>query len=244
MAAELWTLSRELLQLSQQIRPLPELHEWKTRLEATWDASYTAVSRPSLVATSTRLPRAWVLGISKWFLMVLSKHGDVGTVVLRAGVNDIPSSQSEAFKEHLRLLLDTVKKRTKTRVFISGPLPTYRRGSEVFSRLYALGVGYTQPAFWKKKFPSPLELLGLHFGAQRKTALLLLFIFDEVIKKCHSSSVLWAAWRKTKIIKGGVQLVRAAPVEIPKHLMTTGCALSSHILSNSSWKSQKTNPST
>ncbi|KAL7891899.1 hypothetical protein AOLI_G00013750 [Acnodon oligacanthus] len=74
----------------------------------------------------------------------LSKHGNVGTVVIHAGVNDTSSCQSEALKEHFRSLLNTV---------ISRPLPTYQRGSEVFSRLYELhcwlqgccknnGVGY------------------------------------------------------------------------------------------------------
>uniref|UniRef100_A0A3B4CH42 SGNH hydrolase-type esterase domain-containing protein n=1 Tax=Pygocentrus nattereri TaxID=42514 RepID=A0A3B4CH42_PYGNA len=83
-------------------------------------------------------PGARVLDISKWFPVALGKHGNVGTVVIHTGVNDISSHQSEAFKEHLRSLLDTVKKRTKARVINLGPLPTYWRGSEMFSRLYML----------------------------------------------------------------------------------------------------------
>ncbi|KAL7855869.1 hypothetical protein AOLI_G00194730 [Acnodon oligacanthus] len=79
-----------------------------------------------------------VLDISKRFFAALSKHKDVGTVVIHAWVNDISSHQSEAHKEHFRLLLDTIKNRTTAKVIISGPLPTYRRGSEVFSRLYTL----------------------------------------------------------------------------------------------------------
>ncbi|KAL7839315.1 hypothetical protein SRHO_G00259730 [Serrasalmus rhombeus] len=81
---------------------------------------------------------ARVLEISKQFPGALSKHGDIGTIVIHAGVNDISSHQSEALKEHFRLLLETFKKRAKARVIISGPLPTYRRGSEVFSTLYVL----------------------------------------------------------------------------------------------------------
>ncbi|KAL7837871.1 hypothetical protein AOLI_G00262750 [Acnodon oligacanthus] len=187
---ELQMLSRELLQVDQQIRaPL----KWQTRLEAAQVASYMAVSRLSLVATSTppdgaRLPcltaglpvfisaleqfwklqrwrgkrrfspippclvsppvTSWkpsacrlfqclgkcrVLDISKRFPAALSKHEDIGTV------------------------------RIKARVVISALLPTYRRGSEVFSRLYELhcwlqswcknnGIGYMSnwSAFWER----------------------------------------------------------------------------------------------
>ncbi|KAL7869910.1 hypothetical protein AOLI_G00138980 [Acnodon oligacanthus] len=67
---------------------------------------------------------AWDLDISKRCPVALSKHGDVGTVVIHAGVNDISSHQSEVLKEHVCLLLDTVKKRTKARAAILGPLPT------------------------------------------------------------------------------------------------------------------------
>ena len=113
------------------------------------------------------------MDISKRFPAALSKHGDIGTVVIHAGVNDISSRQSEVLKEHFRLLLDTVKKRTKARIVISGPLPTYRRGSEVFSRLYALhcwlhgwcknnGVGYVSnwSVFWER--PAFYRRDGLH----------------------------------------------------------------------------------
>ena len=64
-----------------------------------------------------------------------SKHKDVGTVIIYAGVNDTSSCQAEVFKKHFGLLLDT-DKRTEARTIFSGPLPTYRRGSKVFSRLY------------------------------------------------------------------------------------------------------------
>ncbi|KAL7859255.1 hypothetical protein SRHO_G00144020 [Serrasalmus rhombeus] len=64
--------------------------------------------------------------------------GYFGTVVIHVGVDDISSCQSEVLKVHFRLLLDTVKKRTNARIIISRLLPTYRRGSKLFSRLYAL----------------------------------------------------------------------------------------------------------
>ncbi|KAL7849963.1 hypothetical protein SRHO_G00193120 [Serrasalmus rhombeus] len=41
-------------------------------------------------------------------------------------------------EEHYQTLLDTAWKKTDTRIVISSPLPTYRRGSEWFSRLFVL----------------------------------------------------------------------------------------------------------
>uniref|UniRef100_A0A3B1ISE3 SGNH hydrolase-type esterase domain-containing protein n=1 Tax=Astyanax mexicanus TaxID=7994 RepID=A0A3B1ISE3_ASTMX len=44
----------------------------------------------------------------------------------------------EVLKEHFRTLLDTARRLTRARLLISGPMPTYRRGSQPFSHLYAL----------------------------------------------------------------------------------------------------------
>ncbi|KAL7836316.1 hypothetical protein AOLI_G00276000 [Acnodon oligacanthus] len=68
----------ELLQLDQQIRALikqqTELHEQKTHLEAGWEHQRGHGKRS-----------AWVLEISKHFPGALSKHGDIGTIVIHAG---------------------------------------------------------------------------------------------------------------------------------------------------------------
>ncbi|KAL7887626.1 hypothetical protein AOLI_G00053470 [Acnodon oligacanthus] len=196
-------LSGELQQLDQLTRAVlkqqTELHKQRTRLEAARDASYMTVSSQARIACHHACARAglgtpaWpgkevyhqflplrvsppatgpqVLDISKRFPAALSKH--VGTVVIHTGMNDISSRQSEALNEHFRLLLDTVKKRTKARVIISGPLPTCRRGSEVFRRLYALhcwlqgwcknnSIGYVsnwsascRPAFYRRNGLDP-----------------------------------------------------------------------------------------
>ncbi|KAL7883439.1 hypothetical protein SRHO_G00010970 [Serrasalmus rhombeus] len=74
------------------------------------------------------------------------------------------SSCSEVLKEHYQTLLDTARKKTDARIVISGPLPTYRRGSERFSRLFALqswlrgwcacnGLGYVDnwSSFWESQ---------------------------------------------------------------------------------------------
>ncbi|KAL7842111.1 hypothetical protein SRHO_G00238000 [Serrasalmus rhombeus] len=56
-------------------------------------------------------------------------------LALYTGLNAMPDRRSE---EHYKTLLDTARKKTDARFVISGPLPTYRRGSERFSRLFAL----------------------------------------------------------------------------------------------------------
>ncbi|KAL7869207.1 hypothetical protein AOLI_G00131950 [Acnodon oligacanthus] len=48
--------------------------------------------------------------------------------------NDISDRHNEVLKEHYQTLLDTARKK------VSGPLPTYRRGFEQFSKLFMLAV--------------------------------------------------------------------------------------------------------
>uniref|UniRef100_A0A9J8BEX8 SGNH hydrolase-type esterase domain-containing protein n=1 Tax=Cyprinus carpio carpio TaxID=630221 RepID=A0A9J8BEX8_CYPCA len=60
-------------------------------------------------------------------------------VVLHAGVNDTTQRQTETLKRDFRSLIETVRSTTPAATIImSGPLPTYRRGHERFSRLFAL----------------------------------------------------------------------------------------------------------
>ncbi|KAL7869633.1 hypothetical protein AOLI_G00136210 [Acnodon oligacanthus] len=53
----------------------------------------------------------------------------------------------EVLKEHYQTLLDTAKKKTDARIVITEPLPTFRRGSEQFSRLFALQAGAPSTAW-------------------------------------------------------------------------------------------------
>ncbi|KAI2665031.1 GDSL lipase [Labeo rohita] len=55
------------------------------------------------------------------------------------GVNDTRLRQTEVLKRDFSSLIETVRSTSPaTRIIVSGPLPTYRRGHEKFSRLLAL----------------------------------------------------------------------------------------------------------
>ncbi|XP_053477823.1 uncharacterized protein LOC128605952 isoform X1 [Ictalurus furcatus] len=70
---------------------------------------------------------------------ILKQDESIGAVVLHAGANDIRLRQTEVLKRDFASLIDTVRGRSPTtKIIISGPLPTYRRGAEKFSRLLAL----------------------------------------------------------------------------------------------------------
>uniref|UniRef100_A0A9J7XA87 SGNH hydrolase-type esterase domain-containing protein n=1 Tax=Cyprinus carpio carpio TaxID=630221 RepID=A0A9J7XA87_CYPCA len=54
-------------------------------------------------------------------------------------VNDTTQRQTETLKRDFRSLIETVRSTTPAAtIIVSGPLPTYRRGHESFSRLFAL----------------------------------------------------------------------------------------------------------
>ncbi len=63
----------------------------------------------------------------------------VAAVVIHAGVNDTKLLQTETLKRDFRSLIETVCSTSpETTIIVSGPLPTYRRVHESFSRLFAL----------------------------------------------------------------------------------------------------------
>ncbi|KAL7881112.1 hypothetical protein SRHO_G00033660 [Serrasalmus rhombeus] len=112
------------------------------------------VARPSASVLCTGLG-ARVLDIAKRLPSALRRRDAFGTMVIHVGTNDISDRRSEVLKEHYQTLLDTTRKKTDARIIISGPLPTYQRGSERFSRLFALqswlrgwcacnGLGYVE----------------------------------------------------------------------------------------------------
>ncbi|KAL7844760.1 hypothetical protein SRHO_G00232990 [Serrasalmus rhombeus] len=108
-------------------------------------------------------------------------------MVIHVGTKDISDRRSEVLKKHFQTLLDTARKKTDARIVISGPLPTYRRGSERFSRLFVLqswlrvwcacnGLGYVdnlssfweQPALYRRdEDPSPLGSVVLSRNIER-----------------------------------------------------------------------------
>ncbi len=84
-------------------------------------------------------PGARVLDVSAQIPAILKDDESVGAVVLHAGVNDTKLRQMETLKRDFRSLIETVHSTSPTTtIIVSGPLPTYRRGHERFSRLFAL----------------------------------------------------------------------------------------------------------
>ncbi len=63
----------------------------------------------------------------------------IAAVVIRAGVNNTKLRQTKTLKKDFRSLIETVRSTSpETTIIVSGPLPTYRRGHERFSRLFVL----------------------------------------------------------------------------------------------------------
>ncbi|KAL7887776.1 hypothetical protein AOLI_G00054970 [Acnodon oligacanthus] len=130
------------------------------------------VPRPSK-QDSVYVIGARVLDIARCLRSALRRRNTFRTVVIHVRTNDISDRRSEVLKEHYQTLLDTARKKTDARIVISGPLPTYRRGFERFSRLFALrswlrgwcafnGLGYENnwSPFWKR--PTLYRRDGLH----------------------------------------------------------------------------------
>ncbi len=84
-------------------------------------------------------PGARVLDVSAQRPAILKDNESVAAVVIHAGVNNTKLRQTETLKRDFRSLIETVRSTSPTTTIImSGPLPTYRRGHERFSRLFAL----------------------------------------------------------------------------------------------------------
>uniref|UniRef100_A0A9J8BR06 SGNH hydrolase-type esterase domain-containing protein n=1 Tax=Cyprinus carpio carpio TaxID=630221 RepID=A0A9J8BR06_CYPCA len=84
-------------------------------------------------------PGACVLDVSAQIPAILKADESPRAVVLHAGVNDTTQRQTETLKRDFRSLNETVRSTMPAAtIIVSGPLPTYRRGHERFSRLFAL----------------------------------------------------------------------------------------------------------
>ncbi len=85
------------------------------------------------------LPGARVLDVSVQIPAFLKDDESVAAVVIHAGANDTKLRQTETLKRDFRSLIETVRSTSPVAtIIVSGPLPTYRRGHENFSRLFAL----------------------------------------------------------------------------------------------------------
>ncbi len=84
-------------------------------------------------------PGARVLDVSAQIPAILKDDESIAAVVIHAGVNDTKLRQMETLKRDFRSLIEMVRSTSpETSIIVSGLLPTYRRGQERFSRLFAL----------------------------------------------------------------------------------------------------------
>ncbi len=84
-------------------------------------------------------PGARVLDVSAQIPAILKDDESVAAVLIHMGVNDTKLRQTETLKRDFKSLIETVHSTSpEMTVIMSGPLPTYRRGHERFSRLFAL----------------------------------------------------------------------------------------------------------
>ncbi|KAK2894339.1 hypothetical protein Q8A67_011568 [Cirrhinus molitorella] len=98
-----------------------ELHSVQVELEAVEKQIRQLLERQAELRAaleSSRIP-------------AILKDESVGAIVLHAGVNDIRLRQTEVLKRDFGSLIETVRSTApETRIIVSGPLPTYRRGHE------------------------------------------------------------------------------------------------------------------
>ncbi|KAI4885465.1 hypothetical protein NFI96_007891 [Prochilodus magdalenae] len=127
------------------------------------------------------------------------------------GTNDICARQSEVLKEHYQMRLDTARRATNARIIISGPLPTYRKGCERFSRLFGLhsrlhgwcavnGLGFVdnwssfweQPALYRRDGLRPSHLGSHHYWCVYKHGEVLREVVPEDKRRGYCSSTRMA----------------------------------------------------
>ncbi|KAL0148026.1 hypothetical protein M9458_056641 [Cirrhinus mrigala] len=76
-------------------------------------------------------PGARILSVSAQIPTILKDGENVRAIILHVGVNDIKLRQTEVLKRDFGSLIEAVRSTSPTtRIIVSGPLPTYRRGHE------------------------------------------------------------------------------------------------------------------
>ncbi len=84
-------------------------------------------------------PGACVLDVSVQIPAILKDDESIAAVVIHVRVNDTKLRQTETLKRDFRSLIEMVRSTSPAMtIIVSGPLPTYRRGHERFSRRFAL----------------------------------------------------------------------------------------------------------
>ncbi|XP_026056608.1 uncharacterized protein LOC113042195 isoform X2 [Carassius auratus] len=83
-------------------------------------------------------PGAHVLDISAQIPVILKGEGSIGVDMLHAGVNDNAAADGDTEERLQEPDRDDAQHIACMMIFMSGPLPIYRRGHERFSRLFAL----------------------------------------------------------------------------------------------------------
>ncbi len=109
------------------------------------------------------LPGARVLDVSVQIPAILKDDESVAAVVIHAGANDTKAAADGDTEEGLQELIETVRSTSPaTTIIVSGPLPTYRRGHERFSRLFALNE-WCFHGVQSRKFS--LSIIGIFSGS-------------------------------------------------------------------------------
>uniref|UniRef100_A0A667Z3U5 SGNH hydrolase-type esterase domain-containing protein n=1 Tax=Myripristis murdjan TaxID=586833 RepID=A0A667Z3U5_9TELE len=82
-------------------------------------------------------PGAKVADITEKCISLLAKYPRARSIIIHIGCNNVPEQGSEILKQDFLKLFDSLKDCGR-RIFISGPLPPFKRGCERFSRTLAL----------------------------------------------------------------------------------------------------------
>lgn len=93
----------------------------------------------SKTAVTHCVPGAKIVDVLQQIPGLLSEYPYVRNVIIHVGTNDTTKQQSEALKQDFNHLFNELKSCGKS-VFISGPIPTFGRGIERFSRLLSFNT--------------------------------------------------------------------------------------------------------
>ncbi|KAK3543152.1 hypothetical protein QTP70_011945 [Hemibagrus guttatus] len=125
---KLHSVDLELEAVEKQIHDLQvkqaQLRQWEAALESSRTDAHLSqaqctkdMARPGFIHSGAGVP------------VILKKN--IRAVVLHAGMNDIRLRQTEILKKDFRSLVEKVRATSPTtRIIVSGPLPTFRRGIE------------------------------------------------------------------------------------------------------------------